>query len=260
MELTEKQKKFEYRTERDLYEHRAPCDPAEWNKVLGEIGGQDEFGDNRLRLVWGGTQKKNGYKQTANGSQEAQVLSYKDIISERKILKGYEYKNDQNKVVFVNRADDAPSGVIVSAVYEYLEFGLLRWVLERKYTVQELVEEQMRPDPLTEEGRNYGRKQMMRTIAPTNPRGEYFRIRALETPDGLYCEPTEQWYDLVRKAEFESRNATKSDKADWLAEKLAEEETKEIKRAEYEAEQQEILAEEILKEFDNAPQERVFFS
>lgn len=283
MDLTEKQRHFEYRSPDDLYPHPAPhdCNLREWNRILGEIGGRDDFGDNRLQLVWGGTAQKRGYEQKPNGvSVPCWNIKYPGPVPKSRKLKGFEYVSDRdNKSCFVPRADLAPKGAFVYPVYEYLQLGMLRWVLERKFTPVELVALQMHPDPNTEAGKFYGVEQIpvtiylpsgaphttikygtRRFVAPMNPRGEYVALYPLQTPDGLYFEPTGEWFDFLRKAEHEARNATPEDKARFFRERLEYEEAVEVKNAEYEHEQDEILKDEIIVEAESEPQGRVIFS
>ena len=279
MGLAERQAKHEYRTEDDLCPHPAPVSAENWNRELAQIGGTDRFGDVRLRLVWAGTMMKRGYDQTADGSVEAPQIKYPGPVPKIRRLCGFHYRTKrESKSNFVLRADLAPKGAFVTPVYDYIQLGILRWVLERKFTPEELILLQMYPDPATEEGRNYGREKISTTmhtpygprttwsygnrrfIAAMDTRGEYVGLYPLETPDGKYFEPTAEWLEYLRKAEYEAAHATKEDKARFERERLAYEEQKEVKDAEFEAEQDAILMDEILVEIENEPQERVIFS
>ena len=249
-------KDFEYRRPEDLKIWQPPRDPSRWNEELLEIGGRDPHGDPRLRLRWGGTAKKNGYVQTPQGSIPCQVIAYPAQMPRVQKLKGFSYfKNGENR--FVSRADEVPKGELSLPVYEYLELGILRWVLERKFTLTELILMQMRPDPDSPAGKLYGVRNGRRYIAPLDRRGEYIPIFPLETPDGRYFEPNDLWFQQIRKAQQE---VTIGDKSRLLAETLARFEKQEEAEKARDKEVFETLFEETIIEAEKAPQGQVIFT
>lgn len=206
-QITTAEKQFEYYSQDDIRIWQPPVDPAKWNKTLAQIGGFCPFGDQRLRLVWGATEETDGYIQTDYGSVPARVRKYPvGGVSKVQILRGYDYFDKHGKHHFVARADLVPKEYMTTPRYEYLHLGVLRWVFERKFTVPELIAAQMRPDPKTTAGKNYGLdvKTGRRYIAPTNPRGEYILLYPLQTPDGGYFEPDARWFEGLRKTQQET--------------------------------------------------------
>lgn len=223
MNMTATAERFiEYRNLNDYRQQsQPPCDSSRWNKTLLDIGGKCPLGDQRLRIVWGGIEKSDGFIQTEFRSVPAKVIKYRNRgIQRARLLKGFYYlKNGVH--VFVPRADLIPQGCLNIPEYEYLELGLLRWILERKFTIEELVAAGIRPDPHSLAGKNYGKQGSRQYIAETNPRGEYVMMYALESPQGDYFEPDDVWFEGLRKTQFEIDNASDADKRDLLeAEKV----------------------------------------
>lgn len=259
MKLEEKQERFEYRSPADLYVHPEPFSPDGWNRTLAKIGGHCPYGDPRLRIVWGGTAKKKGYIQTPERSEEALVIKYPAPVPRVRVLKGYYYLTRDGKRAFVGRADRIPPGRLSQPVFEYSQLGALRWILERKFTPEELVAMQMYPDPRSHAAKTYGVRRGRRYVAPMDPRGEYIGLYPLQTPDGKYFEPTEEWFELLRKTEKESREATEGDKSMLINAMMDALDRQERRAAEYEAEQRDIIWEESVVESEKEPKGRVFF-
>lgn len=259
MTLEEKQQSFEYRSPADLFVHGEPFSPAEWNKTLETIGGTCPLGDARLRIVWGGTAKKKGFIQTDTRSAEAMVIKYRAEVPKTRNLVGFTYFGHNGHVVRVARADHVPEDKIAMPIIEEQELGMLRWMFERKFTVDELVAMQMAPDPRSEAVKTYGVKGGRRYIAPTDPRGEYIGLYPLQTPDGKYWEPTAEWFDLLWETEKVNREVTVGDRMVMLDKALEDIETRERKAKEYAAEQEDILFEETLIETEKAAQGQVIF-
>jgi hypothetical protein len=258
LDLREKQEQFEYRKPADLYPHGEPFSPEEWNRTLAKIAGVDKFGDPRYRIVWGGTATKKGYIQTDTKSEPANVIKYPANVPRYRKLKGFEYVDDDGRTVTVTRQDLAPAGKFVAAVVEEYELGTLRWMLERKFTPEELIAMQMYPDPNTEAGKTFGVRGGRRYIAPMDGRGEYIPLYPLQTPDGRYWEPTEEWFDLLRKTEKETREATEGDRMAALNRWVDKIEQRD-RRLEIEAaEEDDAIFEEAIIEAEKAPKGRIF--
>lgn len=254
-------KVFEYRNESDIKVWGEPVSPERWNRILKEIGGVCPLGDARLRIVWAATEMKDGYVQTPTGSIPVRVIKYPNQpFSKLRSLKGFFYYANDGKRYEVARADQAPKGRLTYPIYDYIELGALRWYLERKFTVEELVAMDMRPDPTTEAGRNYGVQTMngitRRHIAPVNPRGEYIGLFPLQTPEGDYFEPDDAWFDLLRKTQYE---VTNEDKDRLLAETFAAMEKAEKQRTARENEELLTHVEDAIIEVQNEPLGLVHF-
>ena len=258
--LEQKQEDFEYRSPADLYVHGEPFSPADWNKELLKIGGRCPFGDARLRIVWGGTEKKHGFLQTDKGSVEAMVIKYAAQIPHVRKLVGYSYKDDAERYITVRRLDQVPEGKIPIPKLEYMQLGMLRWVLERKFTLDELIAMQMYPDPKSEKGREWGRRGGRRYAYMPDQRGLYVGLYPLQTPDGKYFEPDADWFTTLRKTQREIESVTEQDKIDLMNRELDRIEEAERRAEQAEKDAREEIWEESIIEVEKAPQGRIIFT
>lgn len=260
MKLEEKQEHFEYRSPADLYVHKEPFSPEPWNERLLKIGGRCPAGDPRLRIVWGGTEKKRGYAQTPTGSVPVMTIKYPGPIPKARKLKSYCYFTGPNQKAHVARIDLVPEGKMAIPEYEYLELGMLRWIFERKFTPSELVAAGLRPDPRTEQGKNYGYRGGRRYIAPMEPKGEYVGLYPLTTPDGLYWEPVEAWFESLAKTQRELDTLTPGERQKLLNEYMDRLDAEDAQRKAEEQEEQDTLIEDVIIEAEKAPKGRIIFS
>lgn len=253
MNFEERQEHFEYRTPKDLVVHGEPFSPEKWNAILLKIAGRCPAGDPRLRIVWGGTAKKRGYFQGPEQSIECDVIKYPAPVPNIRRIKGYNYFNDEGNVNFVVRPDHIPAGKIGMPVIESYQLGQLRWMLERKFTPEELVAMEMYPDPRTEAGRMYGVRGGRRYVAPMGKKGEYVPLYPLQTPDGRYWEPDEGWFDHLDKTQKQIEATTEGARMVLLNEAMDDLELRERKAAERQADEEDTLFEETLIEVEKMP-------
>ena len=142
---------------------------------------------------------------------------------------------------------------------EVIHLGKLRWVLERKFTPEELIAMEMYPDPNTPAGRAYGYRGGRRYAVPMNPRGEYIGLYPLQTPDGRYWEPDELWFELLAKTEKDARELSQGDRMIELDRAMDDIEKRERQAAEAKLEEQDSIFEESVIEVEKAPRGVVIF-
>lgn len=210
---------------------------------------------------------KDGYKQTSKGSIPVQVIKYPAPIPKIKKIVGYQYKIG-GKWHKCQRPDDIPKKgrMIVFPIFQEYQLGMLRWMLEKKFSVIEMLSMDMIPVPGSKEARNWGASTdgkgiRRRTIAPTNPRGEYIGLYPLQIPDESlsYFEPTRDWFELLKKTTYETASFNEQQRHDALAkhfENLDEGERRAAaaKEADFEA-----LFEETVIELQKGPIRAVHF-
>ena len=97
----------------------APARNLLFEEELTKFSGVNTFGEPILRVQWAGT--------LANEFSEKPALKYKQMW---KGLVGFDYTNDDGDVVRVRDARTAPADKFVTAVYDTIELGRLRWIVE----------------------------------------------------------------------------------------------------------------------------------
>lgn len=260
MKLEEKQEAFEYRSPKDLYVHGEPFSPSKWNEELTKIGGRCPFGDPRLRIVWGGTATKRGYVQTDARSEERMIIKYPAPVSKVRILVGFIWYDGNGSSFAVERSDQIPKGKLSLPYYEYHQLGALRWVFERKFTPDELVAMQMYPDPRSPQAKTFGVRGSRRYVAAMDPRGEYIGLYPLQTPEGKYFEPTEGWFELLRKTEKEAKEISEGEKSMMLNSLMDALDNQERRKEAAQKEMEDAIFEDALIEAEKVPQGRVIFT
>lgn len=109
--------------------HNPPQFPHDFQEALNKLAGLNRHGQPNLRLVWGGT-------CPSDKSADKGRLKYLCGMSPQD-LKGYQYlENGEWK--FVANLEDAPENAMVAPVTERHQLGLLRWIIEKWTSPEEL--------------------------------------------------------------------------------------------------------------------------
>jgi hypothetical protein len=201
--VNDEQKQAYYRYEPGNWFYHAPpeLDPK-LHKEMEKVGGRDRFGDPLYRFNWGGVAviRKNEQddKPTVKGGMSGTLvkrgrLSARYFAGRDRHPRCLVYQNAKREIVRVGREDQVPKGIIAVWEYEYIDYGRLHWFIERKLT----------PEHMIEAG--------LFTLANVPPRGDYVCILEIQTPEGLYYEPSESWLELVMKHRYETENEKPSD-------------------------------------------------
>lgn len=155
--------------------------------------------DKKFRFVWGGVvlvreEENSDFYTIARGDKTAirecnGVMMPKYIYARALQARGYCYYDDLNRKVAVTREEFIPAGRISRVDYRYVDFGILRWFLERRSTGQELVD-----------ARLYDPKERV-------PEHEWVCVMKLETKAGYYYEPGLEMIEVLQKREWEDKHA-----------------------------------------------------
>jgi hypothetical protein len=108
--------------------HTPPAFPKWFQEGLTDIAGTNRHGKPKLRLVWGGTEKSD--------KSENYSLKYLAGYSSG-VLQGYNYIAN-GETTFVTDLSDAPDNALVVPATKTEPLGLLRWVIEKWVSPEEL--------------------------------------------------------------------------------------------------------------------------
>jgi hypothetical protein len=206
-------------------------------KELLRIGGVDAYGDPLWRFCWGGVvtvrhDPKSPTPEAILGPREGVRTTYGRVTPRH--LHGriarprrWLYLDRKGRAREVKRPDAAPKGKRVWREDEFLEFGKLRWYVERKLTPEQLVEVGARAEDDPD--------------IPAN--GDYFALLTVETDEGLYFEPTRAYLDAIRKHIHEEENESL---VDLLLQARARDELREHNEKAQEWDEVMTLVEDIL--------------
>jgi hypothetical protein len=104
----------------------APPLDSDFNEGLIKIAGWNRFGEQMLRVVWGGTHRAKG------------ILVYK-LCDTPETLIAHQYREPSlGQMVEVKKLADVPDGAISIPKYGSIELGELRWMIERWVSSEQL--------------------------------------------------------------------------------------------------------------------------
>jgi hypothetical protein len=176
----------------------------EINRQLKEIAGTDAHGDPIFKASWAGTLPEIKYQEYSDSEG---VLKTKEFIGKkyayyrRRVQDGYEFLNDEGHRIFVKNQNQIPSGKVARVVSHVEELGELYWVVEMKYTAEQMVAAGFLPDPDSERAKTFCIKNGNRYRKPFDPKGEYvFAFFCQElVADSDYAEPVPYYRDIGRQ-------------------------------------------------------------
>lgn len=156
--------------------------------------------DKKYRFVWGGVVlvRDEAYGRSftlARGSMDACMpdsrtgMTPKYLFRRQRQLKTHYYFNDQRKRVNVPRADMIPEDRISLVEYQWIDFGILRWFLEVRQTGAQLKDI------------NFF------SAGEDIPAEDWVTVSMLQTKNALYYQPDVDFVEVLRKREYQNRNA-----------------------------------------------------
>lgn len=209
---------FEDRPETWVF-HPPPAFPKEFQDGLTRIAGLNRHGQPNLRIIWGGT--------AMSEKSETPVLKYLAGYSTG-VLHGYNCYTGV-ETVFVTDLNEAPENSLVVPASKSEPLGLLRWVIERHIS----------PEELERQGR-FTQRYLPGEIAPVLrefPReGIYDCFLVIETKEKKFRHVDEQVLNVIEQLwrwhqkPFHERQA-----ADWAAEDAEEQRLKDKDAEEWRA-------------------------
>lgn len=190
-----------------LVPRSAPYLSERFNEELLEKYGTDIWGDQRIRIVWAPEVDQLQYYEDQHGNTYSyQGKRYPYMRIERVI--GFCYRNAKGEHVTVTTEDRVPEGAIAEPVTIKEDLPKLHFVVEMKYTLEEMIALKWCPDPATTEGEAWCVRNGKRYRDTPDPRGEYMLAYPIVTADGQYRDVTDDdlrhIHEIVRRVRTES--------------------------------------------------------
>lgn len=211
---------YDPRNPATLRPHAEPYLDPRFNAELLEIFGTDVHGDPRLRIVWGGSTRASSFREMEDGS----VLEYDGMrypYMRLRIIRGYNYYDKKGRKVMVTSLSRVPPNTVFTEAIGWDDLGVMKFVLEMKYTAEELVKLGRYPKPGSDEEKNWCVRDGKRYRRKPDPNGDYLFCHYIETSDGRFADVTQITIDNIR-AIF--HRATTETEAEYVKRKLAERE------------------------------------
>lgn len=175
--------KFEYGDTEDTWRFQEPpyLHP-EWQETLNGIAGLNRFGNPNLKIVWGGTERSD---ITVTGTE----LKYHCGFSPNEVS-GYEY-TENGETKFTTVLEGIPEHVFVVPAFRCEELGLMRWIVERWVS----------PEELERQGRfqqRYAPGEIEPTLRAFPRQGIYETYFIVETHDQKFRDVDTVVFDFLR--------------------------------------------------------------
>lgn len=180
-----------------MVQHAEPYLDPRFNEELKHLFGVDLHGDQRVRVVWGGSEPAISFKQMPDG-KSLQYLGKKYPYMRVRNVRGYIYIDKEGKKVTVKSIDRVPEGHPAVEDIIYDDLGIMKFVLEMKFTHAELIAMGRYPLPDDAHAWVHDKTMTYRIKADPNPNGEYIYAHYIETPDGEFCDMTDAWLDQIK--------------------------------------------------------------
>lgn len=232
--------KYDLANPATLVHHQEPYLDPRFNKELHERYGEDKHGDPRVRIVWAGNLRQPKWRQYNGDTIEYSGMKYAYMRIRKDI--GCEYL-ENGKKVFVTSVDKVPEGAVFSIVPHWDDLGVMKFVIEMKFTAQELT--QMGWYPELDKDDRYTRKGGNQWRLDPNPNGEYIFVHYIETPEGDYKDVAQEDLDAIHFMVHRSLNETEEE---FIARRTAEmEQMQQLMSAEEAKKLEDLIADERIK-------------
>ncbi len=180
-----------------LYHHSEPFLAPMYNEQLLELWGTDVHGDQLLRISWSGTLAAPAFKDVGDSVIEYEGKKYpfmRLVVNE-----GFEFHNKDGNLVFVTDVKDVPENTVFAVRKRYEDLGKMMFVLEMKFTAEQLVQQGYYPAFDSPEFDEWCVKNGKRYAPRPNPKGEYRFCNFIQTPDGKYRDVSPADVDNIRQ-------------------------------------------------------------
>jgi hypothetical protein len=210
---------YDPRNPETLCHHQEPYLDPRFNEELLEAAGTDIHGDPRMRIVWAGSLRQTNFKVMDDGS----VLEYEGMkypYMRVRMVRGYIYHDRNGNRVSTTSMIGIPDKTPFVEDIVWYDLGHMKFVLEMKYTYEELVKLGRYPVPGSKEDKEWHenkRYKGKRMRLDPNPNGEYLFAHYIETPDGRYMDMNDDMMDKIRSVIF---NATSQTEEAYIEQKL----------------------------------------
>lgn len=229
------------------------------NEELAKLGGKCAYGDDRFQIKFAGNLTKKGVREFPDGEiVSGNVTKYLHKFSK---VTNWQYTDLNGTVHEVSSSDQLPPQSEIKGfpvgVPKIYALGQLRFVLEVKFTLEELVKLGKYPAPDSIEGRNYGRDDMNRIIdVYPESRGIYESRLVFEDAEGEFLRPTMDWFNEIFKPDFWEGMNYGLDLLQEIDQKRLVE--KEARQADAVTHRNRTIGDQIMSDIERAPIGRVF--
>lgn len=187
-------------------------DPS-YNAELAERYGYDELGDQRVRIAWAAELRQVQYKDEGWRTVEYLGRKYPHGGGFRiKIDDGYIYQSDKGKQVHVKRVEDVPPGKPAVKTFYYDDLGTRKFVVEMKFTLQEMVQLGWCPPPDTPRGEQWCVRGGKRYRSAPDPGGEYVLLYYIEDEAGEYRDVRQEDIDFIHSVINRAQTETEAER------------------------------------------------
>jgi len=162
-----------------------------FNDDLLERYGCDVHGDQLVKISWAADIRATQFKDA--GAITIPYLGRKYPWRggfRLKVTTGYSYTDTDGNKVTVRTLADVPQRTAFIEEFEYDDLGARKFVVEMKYTLEQMVKMEWCPPPDTPEGEQWCVRNGKRYRVAPDPKGEYIFGFFIEDKDGEYRDVT----------------------------------------------------------------------
>jgi hypothetical protein len=263
MNEAERQKYYVYDPSKPstMVHHNPPRLDDHFNRELLKLAGKDIYGDQRLRIAWAASIPETKYHENENGKTE-EYEGRKYAFMKRRVVTGYTYINKKGHKVTVKHPALVPKDKVYTNASYLDELGIMKWVVEMKYTAQELEDMGYYPKHGSLKAEQWCVRNGQRYRIKPSRTGEYIKAFFIEMPDSFgfgnfgYRDVRESDLEEIRRIWHQAHNESEEDYANR---KMAEINARlEFEEAEQARKMDSALESAIIRA-ESQPIERVFF-
>lgn len=204
-EAEQKQHYYQYRVGESAqwWLKEPPARNLAFERELELAGGTNRFGNPILRVRWAAT--------LLSDVAEKKTIKYKKIFRSFSHLAYM----DNGQLITIGREEDAPADKIVTPIYNTIELGRLRWVVESWQSVEDAVKGGRFTDAKGEDGQ--------RLFRTPPPEGVYNAFQFIETADKKFRDLDDEVLTAIKGSWRYNENTTVDQKiADMIADEKQE--------------------------------------
>lgn len=209
---------YELMNRKTWFHHIAPHINPAFNAELLERYGVDAHGDQRFRFIWAGTLRATNFHFTGQETIPYDGMKYEFL--KHRVVVGYTYFDAQGNTQTVRDRRLVPKGKMYLESTKLEGLGLMRFVLEAKYTYSEMVEMGYYPPAGTKAADNFCYKDGNRYRA-LDPRGEYRLCFPIVDGNNKYRDVNRADLEEVHRIVNEAKNETPAEYVERKQQEIA---------------------------------------
>lgn len=196
---------YDMARESTLFQHEPPSfDLTGFNKQLVELAGKDPYGDPRIRIAWSDSLSKVKYYEDANGVFQKYKGKKYPFMRVRRIS-GYSFYDKKGVKTTVTSVDKIPKDRPFVVEHTMGDLGVMKYVVEMKYTLDELIKLGYYPED-RKEREKWGVSNGQRYADVPDARGDYMVCFYIETPDGGYRDVVQADLEAIKEIWYRAHN------------------------------------------------------